>query len=205
MTLLTSLRAARGSATDSPFVDPPTGAEGRRARWVKPELVGEVTFTEWTRDGTLRHPSFEGLREDKRARDVGRDTPAHQSPERDASAAAPREPARAVKPGARKHATKRSKTPDEPARPSAKPSARSAARRASASNADAIADVVISNGDKLLYPEAALTKRDLAEYYAAVGEWIVPQLSGRPMTLVRCPNGWDKPCFFQKHANQALS
>ena len=49
-----------------PFVNPPTGAEGRRAHWVKPELVGEVTFTEWTRDGTLRHPSFQGLRQDKR-------------------------------------------------------------------------------------------------------------------------------------------
>jgi bifunctional non-homologous end joining protein LigD len=104
-----------------------------------------------------------------------------------------------------KRATKTSNTPEEPAQSPVKPSARSAARRANASNADAIADVVISNGDKLLYPEAGLTKRDLAEYYAAVGEWIVPQLSGRPLTLVRCPNGWDKPCFFQKHANQALS
>jgi len=205
--LLTSLLGElEKRATDaSPFVDPPTGAEGRRARWVKPELVGEVTFTEWTRDGTLRHPSFEGLREDKRARDVVREVPTHQSAERDAPAVAAREPAPAAKPRTAKRATKTSKTPDEPAQSRVKPSARSAARRAAASSADAVADVVISNGDKLLYPEAGLTKRDLAEYYAAVGEWIVPQLSGRPLTLVRCPNGWDKPCFFQKHANQALS
>ena len=55
---------ARASARRDkpPFVNPPTGAEGRRAHWVKPELVGEVAFTEWTRDGTLRHPSFQGLR-----------------------------------------------------------------------------------------------------------------------------------------------
>ena len=65
-------------ATDkSPFVNPPTGAEGRRAHWVKPDLVGEVSFTEWTRDATLRHPSFQGLREDKRARDVVREQPVH--------------------------------------------------------------------------------------------------------------------------------
>ena len=49
------------------------------AHWVKPELVGEVTFTEWTRDGTLRHPSFQGLREDKRARDVVRELPANDA------------------------------------------------------------------------------------------------------------------------------
>ena len=71
--------------------------------------------------------------------------------------------------------------------------------------ADTVEGVVISNGDKLLYAEAGVTKRDLAEYYAAVGDWIVPQLAGRPLTLVRCPNGWDKPCFFQKHANQSIS
>ena len=46
---------------------------------MKPELVGEVTFTEWTRDGTLRHPAFEGLREDKRARDVVREMPANDA------------------------------------------------------------------------------------------------------------------------------
>jgi bifunctional non-homologous end joining protein LigD len=55
------------------FANPPRGAEGRRAIWVKPKLVGEVTFTEWTRDGTLRHPSFQGLRLDKAAKDVVRE------------------------------------------------------------------------------------------------------------------------------------
>src|SRR5262249_20309640 len=58
-----------------PFVDPPAGAEARRSHWVKPELVAEVNFTEWTKDGTLRHPSFLGLREDKKATDVVRERP----------------------------------------------------------------------------------------------------------------------------------
>jgi bifunctional non-homologous end joining protein LigD len=62
-----------------PFVDPPRGREQRGVTWVRPELVGEVEFTEWTGDGLLRHPSFQGLREDKPARQVVREKPIHQS------------------------------------------------------------------------------------------------------------------------------
>src|SRR5438270_8202 len=47
---------------ESPFYNPPRGAEARRAHWVKPVLVAEVSFTEWTSYRTLRHPSFQGLR-----------------------------------------------------------------------------------------------------------------------------------------------
>ncbi len=173
--MLASLSAAlKKRATDrTPFVNPPTGAEGRRAHWVKPELVGEVAFTEWTHDGTLRHPSFQGLREDKRARDVVREQPAHLAPSGDDA------PASKTKP--------RQATPRAPAGP------------------DSVAGVVITNGAKLLYPEAGITKRDLADYYAAIADWIVPHLRDRPLTLVRCPNGWDKPCFYQKHATGSLS
>ena len=58
-----------------PFVNPPKGIEGRRARWVKPVLVAQVAFTEWTSDAILRHPSFLGLRNDKKARDIVREEP----------------------------------------------------------------------------------------------------------------------------------
>jgi len=71
-----------------PFHNPPRGAEARRAHWVKPVLVAEVTFTEWTDDGTLRHPSFQGLRSDKPAKDVVREREAVTS-KRDASNATP--------------------------------------------------------------------------------------------------------------------
>jgi bifunctional non-homologous end joining protein LigD len=54
-----------------PFAETPP--EAARARWVRPELVGEVQFTEWTNDGTLRHPSFQGMRADKKPRDVRRE------------------------------------------------------------------------------------------------------------------------------------
>ena len=59
----------------SPFTPAPPGALGRNAHWVKPDLVCEVVFTEWTTDGKIRHPSFQGLRADKKARQVVREKP----------------------------------------------------------------------------------------------------------------------------------
>ena len=56
-----------------PFTPAPKGAQVRGARWVEPRLVAEVAFTEFTADGRLRHPSFQGLREDKPARAVVRE------------------------------------------------------------------------------------------------------------------------------------
>lgn len=56
-----------------PFTPPPAGALGRHAHWVKPSLVAEVMFTEWTGDGKIRHPSFQGLRADKKPREVTRE------------------------------------------------------------------------------------------------------------------------------------
>jgi bifunctional non-homologous end joining protein LigD len=58
-----------------PFTPPPPGPLGRKAHWVKPQLVCEVVFTEWTSDGKIRHPSFQGLRADKKAREVVREGP----------------------------------------------------------------------------------------------------------------------------------
>ena len=59
--------------SDSPFADAP---RMRDAHWVEPTLVANIAFTEWTADGRLRHPSFQGLRPDKRAREVVRERPA---------------------------------------------------------------------------------------------------------------------------------
>jgi len=153
---------------ESPFHNPPRGAEARRAHWVKPQLVAEIEFTEWTDDGTLRHPSFIGLRADKLAKDVVREEaaqPADQAPEVGPSKARAR--SRAV---VDKHA---------------------------------VAGISLTHADKILYPESKLTKRDLALYYAAIGEWMLPHLQDRPLTLVRCPNGWNKPCFYQKNADDS--
>ncbi|MET0442007.1 MAG: non-homologous end-joining DNA ligase [Casimicrobiaceae bacterium] len=73
----------RRERASPPFVDPPRGFEAKGAHWVRPDLVAEIAFTEWSRDGALRHPSFEGLRLDKKARDVVREAPA-QAPDADA-------------------------------------------------------------------------------------------------------------------------
>jgi bifunctional non-homologous end joining protein LigD len=202
------LRELKKRPADEPaFVDPPTGAEGRRAHWVRPELVAEVSFTEWTQEGTLRHPSFQGLRKDKRPRDVVREVPAHVGEEVDeATPAAPKKASR------KKDANGPTRTERESAAPS--PSAR---KRASAKTRDAVdppvrvaegqtvvANVAISNPDKLLYPEANVSKVELARFYETIGDWIVPHLADRPLTLVRCPNGWSQHCFYQKHAKEAL-
>jgi bifunctional non-homologous end joining protein LigD len=62
----------RRERTSSPFVDV---VRDRRPHWAAPELIAEVSFSEWTRDGRLRHPRFEGLREDKDPRSVVREQP----------------------------------------------------------------------------------------------------------------------------------
>jgi bifunctional non-homologous end joining protein LigD len=158
------------------FGNPPRGAEARRAHWVKPELVAEVAFTEWTEDGTLRHPSFQGLRTDKKAAEVVREHPAAAESDSGPARSAPRQ---------------------ESVR------TRASARRASQDDAD-FAGIHLSNAQKLLYPEAGISKRDLAAYYESIGEWMIPHVRQRPLTLLRCPNGWDKPCFYQKNAGRGI-
>src|SRR5262249_28311180 len=58
-----------------PFVSPPAGPGLKGAHWVRPKLVAQVKFTEWTPDGKLRHPSFQGLRDDKKAEEIVREKP----------------------------------------------------------------------------------------------------------------------------------
>jgi len=60
---------------ECPFVNRPPEWLRWGTHWVRPKLVGEVQFTEWTNEGTLRHPSFQGLRADKKATDVRRERP----------------------------------------------------------------------------------------------------------------------------------
>ena len=126
---------------ECPFAEPPRGRLGKNVHWVKPKLVAEVVFTEWTADGKIRHPSFQGLRADKSAIEVHK----------------------------------------EEAR-------------------GAVQGVRITNPDRVVYPEAALTKLDVARYYESISTWIVPHVRGRPLTLVRCPEGMRGDCFFMKHS-----
>lgn len=65
-----------------------------------------------------------------------------------------------------------------------------------------IAGVRITSPDRVLYPEQGVTKEALASYYARIGDWILPHLLGRPLSVVRCPRGRDEKCFFQKHLGE---
>jgi bifunctional non-homologous end joining protein LigD len=160
--------------TDQPaFVNPPRGFAAKGVHWIKPELVAEVTFAEWSDDGALRHPSFKGLRIDKKAREVVRERPGT--------------------------------TP----RPSPSPKNRSAELPIPVPakvEPDASSEMLrkLTHPTKLYFPEAGLTKADLAKYYLAVSEYILPHIAGRPLSLVRCPDGWSKQCFYQKHAAPAV-
>ncbi|MFO7653688.1 MAG: DNA ligase D [Candidatus Krumholzibacteriia bacterium] len=152
----------------SPFRDPPR-EPAKRVHWVRPELVCEVEFTEWTTDGLLRHPSFKGLREDKPASEVVRETPApaHPTgPTGSGGSGGPGGPER----GADVTTPRALKT-----------------------------DVRLTSPDRVLFPGAGITKGELAVYYEDVGDLILPHVAHRPLTLVRCPEGHHKECFYQKH------
>ena len=93
--------------------------------------------------------------------------------------------------------TKRStKTSAKPRAASAK---RPAAKRASAVVSDTALDVRITHPERVVFPGTAITKGDVAGYYAAIMDWLLPELEKRPLSIIRCPDGAGAACFFQKH------
>lgn len=168
-----------------PFVDPPRGFQAKGANWIEPDLVAEVAFTEWSADGALRHPSFQGLRLDKKARDVVREKPVIT----------------AAKSGTTRPAARKGQGGKGASR-KAKDETRAAP---SEMDDDVLPGVTLSHPEKVYFPEVKVTKGDLAAYYVAMAEWIVPHIAGRPLSLVRCPDGWQGECFYQKHAAKAVN
>jgi bifunctional non-homologous end joining protein LigD len=67
-----------------------------------------------------------------------------------------------------------------------------------------LAGVRLSSPDRVLYPEQGITKRDLGAYYVSVANWMVPQVADRPLTLVRCPQGQERKCFFQRRVGEGF-
>jgi bifunctional non-homologous end joining protein LigD len=208
-------RLERSERQSPPFVNPPRGADARGAHWVQPKLVCEVAFTEWTRDGHLRHPTFQGLREDKPAREVRRELPEPPPAASRGGAGAPRRssgnakkaaPAKAVK-GARAARAAEIKTIAAKATAAKGAVAKSTAANAHVSapkprGAVEVAGVRLTHPDKVLYPGRGLTKRDLAQYYERIAGWILPHIANRPLVLVRCPEGQGGECFYQKHLTE---
>lgn len=180
---------AKVSATKPSFADPLTGAEARGVHWLKPKVVAEIKFAQWTNGGHIRHAAFVSLRSDKRAQDIRREVPL---PVKKAVAESEKSRAPATRARSKKAQSKKNDI---------------AADRAELSGARAIkvAGIKLSNPTRILYPEMGLTKLDLAQYYNDVTDWILPHLAQRPLTLVRCPAGVGKECFYQKHANQTTT
>ncbi|MBJ7574355.1 DNA ligase D [Luteimonas sp. MC1828] len=118
----------------------------RTVHWVRPELVAEVAFRGWAKEGLLRQAAFKRLRIDKAARDV-----------------------------------------EEP----------QVAK-------DEVTAGRITSPDRVVFEGAKYTKGDVAEYYRSVADWMLPELAGRPLSLLRCPDGTKGQCFFQKHHAESL-
>jgi bifunctional non-homologous end joining protein LigD len=68
-----------------------------------------------------------------------------------------------------------------------------------------VAGISLTHPNKVLNPGQNLTKHDMAVYYETIASWILPHVANRPISLVRCPNGEGKPCFFQRHSGQESS
>lgn len=79
------------------------------------------------------------------------------------------------------------------------------ARKSKRSRENQVAGVTLSNPDRVLYPDQGITKLELARYYEEIASWILPQVRSRPLSLLRCPQGRVKECFFQKHPGVAIS
>lgn len=147
--------------------------------FVRPDLVADVKFAQWTDEGILRAPSFLGLRDDRAAAEVGLQevVPA---------------PADATSPGA-------VASPDEVG----------SVLEQLGDKADKLIlrvgehKISLSNLEKELWPEyegqRPLTKRDLLRYLARISPYLLPHMRGRPITLTRYPNGIQGKHFYQKH------
>jgi bifunctional non-homologous end joining protein LigD len=155
----------------NPF--PPRAVPGRTNHWVKPDLVAEVSFSEWTATDSIRHPVFQGLRKDKPAQSVVRELPKHMQ----------EAPVENAKP-ARKRTTKKAEDTEQ---------------SATGLPGNLPATFKVTHGDRVMDAESGVTKVEMVRYYALVGELMMEHLKGRPVSLVRAPDGVGKELFFQKH------
>ena len=165
----------------TPFAQLPGDAK-RGAVWVKPEMVVQVRFATWTADDLVRQAAFLGIREDKAAKEV----------EREDAAPMPKMP------GGRKAGASHRVEAD--AGVAAK---KVVAKKVAAKDMDH-APVRLTHPEKVLDADSGMSKQMLADYYWAVAERMLPHIADRPMSLVRCPEGAGKPCFYQKHTSAML-
>jgi bifunctional non-homologous end joining protein LigD len=206
-----SRRLKRIERKTSPFEPAPRTNEP--AHWVKPELVVEIKFTEWTGDGKLRHPVFVGTRDDKSPREV-----THEPESIAGTAKTPGE----TSGRARRPSSKRIAASAEMTRPTrrSRVAYESSPGTVSRSVADGIAaqlteieakggagalelpggSLDVSNLDKVFFPKTRQTKGDVMRFYARVSPFLLPALRDRPLVMKRFPNGVNGHAFYQQKA-----
>jgi bifunctional non-homologous end joining protein LigD len=143
-----------------------------KAHWVKPELVCEVSFGDWTRDDRIRHSVFQGLREDMKPESIGREQALHV--------------VRSTKPS--KTMKKAATDPAPAGDPAPQPRLPASLR--------------VSNPDRVIDTQTGTKKIDLVRYYALVAPLMMEHLKNRPLAMLRAPDGIDGEQFFQKHMDR---
>ena len=192
---------------DSALANPPKSSE--RPHWVRPELVAEIKFTEWTADHHLRHPVYLGLRDDKRARDVVREhsTRFHGSTTKrldgkatTASSSKTRRGTERTDPAAAKSPVGKYEVSRETTVLIDQLRAIEDARKDSTIELPGGETLAVTNLHKLFWPKLSISKGDLFRYYALVAPAILPVLADRPLVMKRFPNGIDAAPFYQHRA-----
>jgi len=160
----------------------------RGATWFPPCFVVEVFYRGMGRQQLLRQPSLKAIRWDKDIGDLA-DPDRTEKPARIPAMAKPaKKTQRAAKAPTATKATKSSATP--------------AARKAARTREPGLP--TLSSPTKLLFPDDRITKQDVWDYYLSVADHLLPQIAGRPLSVIRCPAGIAQPCFFQKHLTSGL-
>jgi bifunctional non-homologous end joining protein LigD len=188
MALFKPLIIDKSPFTSEPDVNKPSrfrpNPPKAKATWLKPELVCEISFAEVTSDGVFRHPSFEGMRIDKKAKEVVRETEADTSKiVEEVENHSEEKPAKHKLVSAPKESTKRTLL---------NPNEETQVKKICGH------DLKFTHLNKVYWPEDGITKRDMFNYYYQVAEYILPYLKDRPQSLNRFPNGIHGPSFYQK-------
>ena len=165
-----------------PFEKLPPEEKGRPVFWVEPRVVVEISFPGWTGDRLVRHGAFKGVREDKPPKDIEREVPSEMKGKK-----AP------TKKVAAQGKTFAKRTPAKASPPKSKGKTKVE-----------FSGIPLSNPNRVYWPEDGVTKENLAQFYSNAWDWIGPHLVGRPLNLVRCPDGIAGQCFFQKHASAGI-
>jgi bifunctional non-homologous end joining protein LigD len=169
---------------------------GRTVRWFPPLFVVEANLRGTGGQGVLRQASLKAIRTDKDIADL-------VDSDRGGKGAGMATAKRVAKPAAKTATKAVSKAAASAATKVATKAAPKAAAKTAAKKG-ALPPVTISSPDKVVFAESGLTKADVAAYYAAVMPLLLPEVVGRPLSVIRCPDGTGGACFFQKHLTAGL-